>query len=73
MIAGPSEICIAADASGDPAFIAADMLSQAEHDKMASSILITDWKEIAEKTAKELEKTVSRTGPRRNRVRSHRQ
>ncbi len=59
MIAGPSEICIVADASGDPAFIAADMLSQAEHDKMASSILITDSKEIAEKTAKELKRQLA--------------
>lgn len=59
MIAGPSKICIVADASGDPAFIAADMLSQAEHDKMASSILITDSKEIAEKTAKELKRQLA--------------
>ena len=42
MIAGPSEILIIADASANPAFIAADLLSQAEHDELASSVLITD-------------------------------
>lgn len=51
MIAGPSEIAIIADAFADPEFLAADMLSQAEHDVMASSILITTSKDIAEKTA----------------------
>ncbi len=56
MVAGPSEVCIIADSTGDPAFIAADMLSQAEHDKMASSILITDSPAVAEQTEKELEK-----------------
>ena len=59
MIAGPSEVCIVADRTGDPAFIAADMLSQAEHDKMASSILITDSAEIAEQTEKELKKQLA--------------
>ena len=59
MIAGPSEVCIVADHTGDPAFIAADMLSQAEHDKMASSILITDSARIAEQTEKELEKQLA--------------
>ena len=43
MIAGPSEICIIADKDSNPAFIAADMLSQAEHDEMATSILITTY------------------------------
>lgn len=56
MIAGPSEVCIIADAAADPAFLAADMLSQAEHDVMASSILITDSAETAEATEAELEK-----------------
>lgn len=51
MIAGPSEIAIIADNGADPEFLAADMLSQAEHDVMASSILITTSKDIAEKTA----------------------
>lgn len=55
MIAGPSEILIIADKNGNPEFLAADLLSQAEHDTMAASILITDSAEIAEKTAKELE------------------
>ncbi|MCL1904445.1 MAG: histidinol dehydrogenase [Oscillospiraceae bacterium] len=56
MIAGPSEILLIADKSANPAFIAADLLSQAEHDKVASSVLITDSKEIVEKTVLELEK-----------------
>ncbi|MCI8284937.1 MAG: histidinol dehydrogenase [Firmicutes bacterium] len=51
MIAGPSEIAIIADDNADPEFLAADMLSQAEHDAMASSILITTSKDIAEKTS----------------------
>lgn len=59
MIAGPSEVCIIADKNADPAFIAADLLSQAEHDVMASSILITDSSETAEKTAAELEKQLA--------------
>ncbi len=54
MIAGPSEILVIADKSANPAFIAADMLSQAEHDEMASSILITDSDEIIERVIKEL-------------------
>jgi len=54
MIAGPSEILIIADDSANPAFIAADLLSQAEHDELASSILITDSKNLAENVNKEL-------------------
>ncbi len=54
MIAGPSEILIIADRSADPVFLAADLLSQAEHDKLATAVLITDCAEIAEKTAEEL-------------------
>ncbi|MDD3344445.1 MAG: histidinol dehydrogenase, partial [Sulfurospirillaceae bacterium] len=50
MIAGPSEIGVLADASADPHLLAIDLLSQAEHDEMASSILITPSLEIAEKT-----------------------
>lgn len=56
MVAGPSEILIIADRTAKPAFIAADMLSQAEHDKMASAILVTDDKNIAEETSRELER-----------------
>ena len=55
MIAGPSEILIVADKSADPVWLAADMLSQAEHDKLATAILITDSAALAEKTAAELE------------------
>jgi len=47
MIAGPSEICIIADETGDPEFIAADLLSQAEHDEMAASMLITTSRNLA--------------------------
>ena len=49
MFAGPSEILIIADKDADPEFVAADMLSQAEHDKMASAIVLTDSQELAEK------------------------
>ena len=49
MLAGPSEILIIADESADPAYIAADMLSQAEHDVLASSIVITNSIDLAEK------------------------
>jgi len=48
MIAGPSEILVIADRSANPEYIAADLLSQAEHDPLASAILITDQKEIAQ-------------------------
>ncbi len=53
MIAGPSEILVLADSSGDPVFAAADLLSQAEHDALAYSILVTDDEKILEKTAGE--------------------
>lgn len=55
MIAGPSEICILAGEGKNPSFIAADLLSQAEHDEMASSILVTTSKALALKVKKELE------------------
>ena len=54
MIAGPSEILIIADDSADPRFLAADLMSQAEHDKLASAILITDSDRIAQETEREL-------------------
>jgi histidinol dehydrogenase len=54
MIAGPSEVLIIADSTADPAFIAADLLSQAEHDEMASSILVTDSEGLAVGVVKEL-------------------
>lgn len=56
MLAGPSEILIVADKSADPAYTAADMLSQAEHDMLASSIVITDSPELADRVAAEAEK-----------------
>lgn len=55
MIAGPSEIVVIADQSARPAYVAADLLSQAEHDSMASSILITDSQEIFTEVLQELE------------------
>lgn len=54
MIAGPSEILIVADKSANPKFLAADLMSQAEHDKMASAILLTTSEETANETSKEL-------------------
>ncbi|MDR2266395.1 MAG: histidinol dehydrogenase [Christensenellaceae bacterium] len=54
MIAGPSEITIIADESDEPRLVAADMISQAEHDKLASAILLTNSKQLAENTATEL-------------------
>jgi histidinol dehydrogenase len=56
MIAGPSEILVLADESADPVFIAADLLSQAEHDEYASSILVTNSKTVAKAVLRELEK-----------------
>jgi histidinol dehydrogenase len=59
MIAGPSEILIIADESANPAFIAADLLSQAEHDELASSILITNSGKLADRVSKELDRQLS--------------
>lgn len=56
MIAGPSEVLVIADGKSDPVVIAADLLSQAEHDKLATAVLITDSKELAEQVAVEIEK-----------------
>jgi histidinol dehydrogenase len=58
MIAGPSEIGVLADESANPAHLAIDLLSQAEHDEMASSILITTSQVLADETAKEIEKAL---------------
>ena len=58
MIAGPSEILIIADKTANPKFLAADLMSQAEHDKLASSILLTDCAELAEQTKAELARQV---------------
>ena len=55
MIAGPSEILIVADGKSNPKHIAADLLSQAEHDKLASAVLVTDSMELAESVKDEIE------------------
>ena len=59
MIAGPSEILVIADGTCNPEFVAADLLSQAEHDKLASAVLVTDSKDLAEKVQAELERQVA--------------
>lgn len=58
-IAGPSEILVLADETANPRFVAADLLSQAEHDEMASAILITTSKVLAEKVSVEVDKFVA--------------
>ena len=58
MIAGPSEILVVADSTCNPAYVAADLLSQAEHDKMASAVLVTDTVELAQAVSDELEKQI---------------
>ena len=58
MIAGPSEILVLADNTNNPRHIAADLLSQAEHDKMASAVLVTDSEAFAAAVAAELEKQI---------------
>ena len=60
MIAGPSEILVISDGSGIPAHIAADLLSQAEHDELASSILITTDRAFADKVATEVERQLAK-------------
>lgn len=59
MIAGPSEILIVADETANPRYLAADLMSQAEHDRMASAILITLSEEIAQRTVEELYKQMA--------------
>ena len=65
MIAGPSEILVVADKGTNPAFAAADLLSQAEHDKLASAVLITDSESLAKSVSSEIEKQLQ-TLPRRD-------
>ncbi len=60
MVAGPSEILVIADAANDPAWIAADLLSQAEHDPAAQSILITDDESFADRVCGEVEVLLAR-------------
>ena len=55
MIAGPSEILVVADEKSDPVMLAADMLSQAEHDKLATAVLVTPSKKLAEAVSKQIE------------------
>ena len=58
MIAGPSEILVLADATCNPAHVAADLLSQAEHDKLASAVLVTDSMELAIAVSDQIEKQI---------------
>ncbi len=58
MIAGPSEILIVADGTCNPKYVAADMLSQAEHDRLASAVLITDCETLANSVSLEIEKQI---------------
>ena len=60
MIAGPSEILVIADRNSNPAHVAADLLSQAEHDKLASAVLVTDSRELAFAVRDELERQLPR-------------
>jgi len=60
MIAGPSEIMVVADDTAEPAFVAADLLSQAEHDELASSVLVTTSEDIAKSVKGEIEKQAER-------------
>jgi histidinol dehydrogenase len=59
--AGPTEIAILADATADPVHVAADLISQAEHDTLAAAVLITDSAELADQVEAELERQVART------------
>ena len=59
MIAGPSEILVIADQNANPTHLAADLLSQAEHDKLATAVLVTNSKDIALQTANEIERQLA--------------
>ena len=59
MIAGPSEVLILADETADPSYLAADLMSQAEHDPLASAILLTTSEEIARQTEAEIERQIA--------------
>jgi len=65
--AGPTEICVLADATADPAHVAADLISQAEHDRLAACLLVTDSAELLDAVDVELDKQVPAT-PARERV-----
>lgn len=59
MIAGPSDILVVADEKSNPTYVAADLLSQAEHDKMATAVLVTESAELADKVSAELERQIA--------------
>jgi histidinol dehydrogenase len=59
MIAGPSEILVVADSTANPAYVAADLLSQAEHDKLASAVLVTDSMELAKAVQAQIEQQLT--------------
>ena len=59
MVAGPSDILVVADAKSNPEYVAADMLSQAEHDTMACAVLVTDSRALADKVAEEIERQLA--------------
>ena len=59
MIAGPSEILVIADGASNPAWVAADLLSQAEHDRLASAVLVTDSRALAEAVSAEVERQLA--------------
>lgn len=63
-VAGPSEVMVLADETADPRYVAADLLSQAEHDEMASAILVTTSMELAEKVAREIDAFLPRLSRR---------
>lgn len=62
MIAGPSEVLVIADADANPEFVAADMLSQAEHDPLASAVLVTNSQALAEKVREALNRQLDALG-----------
>ncbi|MBC7104962.1 MAG: histidinol dehydrogenase, partial [Firmicutes bacterium] len=64
MLAGPSEVVVVADATADPAYVAADLLAQAEHDPSATAVLVTPDRGLAERVREELERRLE-TCPRR--------
>src|SRR5699024_12425308 len=66
MIAGPSEICIIADETAQPRFVAADLLSQAEHDEQARPLLIATNRQIAEAVKAELSRQTERLEDRKS-------
>ncbi len=63
MIAGPSEILVVADGKSDPAWVAADLLSQAEHDTHAAAVLVTDSRPLAEAVQREMEAQLEKPAP----------